>query len=108
MTNKQIAEKLLELVKFYQMTAEETEVLEMAIKALEQQKVGKWILCEGEKDERYDQVYKCSCCDCKSFKDNYCPVCGAKMIEPQEISDSNLKMWIEIFAEEKRREGDGE
>lgn len=27
------------------------------------------------------------------------------LYEPQEISDHNLKMWKEIYAEEKRREG---
>lgn len=26
--------------------------------------------------------------------------------EPQEISDRNLKMWVEIFAEERRRESE--
>ena len=34
----------------------------------------------------------------------YCPNCGAKMVEPQDISDRNLKMWHDIYAEEKRRE----
>ena len=31
--------------------------------------------------------------------------CYKKWVEPQEISDRNLKMWHDIYAEEKRREG---
>ena len=67
------------------------EALDMAIKALEQQpKTGHWI----EKDDfDGDTHYDCSECG-ESFclidgtptdnLYNYCPNCGAKMIEPQE------------------------
>ena len=62
---------------------------------------GHWI--EGKYKDTCD---KCRCTYPKNigFK-NYCPNCGAKMVEPQEISDRNLKMWEDIYAEEKRREG---
>ena len=36
--------------------------------------------------------------------ENAKPIIEADKAESEEISDRNLKMWIEIFAEEKRRE----
>lgn len=64
-------------------------------------KSGKWI-----KIPKYGK-WKCSMCGTKfrfTFKEHdYCPNCGAKMVEPQEISDRNLKMWHDIYEEEKRR-----
>lgn len=58
-----------------------TEACDMAIKALEQQKIGEWI-------KEHGSIYKCS--NCGNFLDfdgvnagrgdaNYCPNCGAKM-----------------------------
>lgn len=58
--------------------------LDMAVKALEQEpKTGHWIF-----DEILDRNYYCS--ECKSMGVDYwdyCPYCGAKMIEPQESED---------------------
>ena len=84
----------------------------MAVDALSQEpKTGHWIA---------QDIYNChtdfKCSECgyihsfmhlygKPTADyTYCPYCGARMVEPQEISDRNLKMWEEIYAEEKRRE----
>lgn len=50
--------------------------LDMAIKALEERKTGKWILVEmGDTD-----LYKCSLCGSrKRHNSPFCPNCGAKM-----------------------------
>jgi len=59
-------------------------VWDMAIKALEQEpKTGHWkpYLKEGLR-------YQCSACDSRfTIPWEYCPHCGAKMIEPQESED---------------------
>lgn len=57
----------------------------MAIKALEQEpKTGHWVT----KPHVYGATY-CSECDFELKIDdtNYCPNCGAKMVEPQESED---------------------
>lgn len=74
-----------------------SEAWQMAIKALSQEpKTGHWIDYDSNED-KYDKI-KCSeCghsfivdsyhwCDIGFTKDdlNYCPNCGAKMLEPQE------------------------
>jgi DNA-directed RNA polymerase subunit RPC12/RpoP len=67
------------------------EVFDMAIKALEQEpKTGHWrAIYQG--DEIID--YRCSECEFGStfgkspYRMNYCPNCGAKMVEPQESED---------------------
>lgn len=72
----------------------QTVAIDMAIKALEQQKVGEW--CKQNDD--YFDWYECSECGYGSegemqysseydVRTNYCPNCGAKMIEPQESED---------------------
>lgn len=51
------------------------------LKSLEP-KTGHWIECEDE--------VKVYCSECKVISDyptNYCPNCGARMVEPQERSD---------------------
>ena len=50
----------------------EFEAYKMAIKALEQQKIGKWI---------YNGYYECSECGKTTYNDtyNYCPNCGADL-----------------------------
>lgn len=67
------------------------EALDLAIKALEQQpKTGHWI---EKEDCNLDIYYDCSECGesfClidgtpTDYLYNYCPNCGAKMVEPQE------------------------
>ena len=32
-------------------------------------------------------TFECSNCGCKHSKSNYCPNCGAKMVEPQESEE---------------------
>ena len=69
-----------------------------------QEKTGHWI-------KVYEAIglYRWKCDKCKKHHRamyDYCPSCGARMGEPQEISDYNLKMWHDIYEEEKRRKGD--
>lgn len=81
-------------------------------------KTGHWIT-KDDKEQGYDiggvktWYIRIMCSECGFIKTaieghtgqyNYCPNCGVRMVEPQEISDHNLKMWEEIYAEEKRRE----
>ena len=66
-----------------------------------EERIGHWIDIDG-------LWFKCSECDAhrkmfSGYKENYCSNCGCRMIEPQgseEISDTNLKMWQEIFKAE--------
>lgn len=72
--------------------SEDAEALDMAIKALEQEsKIGHWIV------NKEKSLARCSNCkfllknkdEIKLFGTfiqgyNYCPYCGAKMVEPQE------------------------
>ena len=66
-------------------TKDKYEALDMAIKALEQEpKTGHWI------DHQEDRWIYAKCSECETVHDtqtNYCPNCGAKMVEPQERSD---------------------
>ena len=79
----------------------------IAIQTLSQEpKTGHWIeedMFDG------DMAYRCSECNELFWiedgtpKDNgydFCPKCGCRMVEPQEISDRNLKMWHDIFEAE--------
>ena len=65
--------------------ADSQTALNMAIKALAQQRTGHWIRTTGENG--VTSSARCSEC---GFEDNryelfnFCPKCGAKMIEPQE------------------------
>ena len=61
-------------------TIQQKKACDTAIKALEQQKTGKWIdMSEGF------SPYECSECRAVEFKkSNYCPTCGAKMIESEK------------------------
>ena len=53
-----------------------------------------------------DEFGGCECSECGCLEggySDYCPNCGAKMVEPQEseeISEHNIKMWEEIFKAE--------
>jgi uncharacterized OB-fold protein len=72
-------EAAIEEIRYYCADSEEI------IKALEQEpKTGHW------KDiPKYKDIAWC-CSECERFttmKHNYCPRCGAKMIEPQESED---------------------
>ena len=65
------------------------EAVEMAIKALEQEpKTGHWISGKYK-----DTCSRCRCTYPKNigFK-NYCPNCGARMVEPQESEDNNVSI----------------
>ena len=72
-------------------------------------KTGHWIEVIDEIDSFGNKTWhhKCSICGNENSgwgEYKYCPNCGCRMVEPQEISDRNLKMWEDIYAEEKRRE----
>ena len=45
-----------------------------------QQKIGHWI-------NNQNGTFTCDICGCNHSKSNYCPNCGAKMVEPQESED---------------------
>jgi rubrerythrin len=48
------------------------------------EKTGHWI-DQGYKEEWWEEYYKCSNCGAGIVgRDNYCPNCGARMVEPQE------------------------
>ncbi|MBR3673944.1 MAG: hypothetical protein IKN65_06675 [Clostridia bacterium] len=52
------------------------EAADMAIKALQEQKTGKWQKYEG----RFDYNWECSECGCSAWeKTDYCAHCGARM-----------------------------
>ena len=57
-----------------------------------QQRVGHWIQTQEKDDAEPFILWECSCCH-KEFRgvvhkvSNYCPNCGAKMVEPQERSE---------------------
>ena len=62
---------------------------DMAIEALEKdqsnQKTGHWIKTKEQNDAEPLILWKCSeCLTVQRLKTNYCPNCGAKMLEPQE------------------------
>ena len=53
-----------------------------------QPKPGHWIEHEGWNDDAYSTEYSCSeCNEWIDEKSNFCPNCGAKMIDPQESED---------------------
>ena len=74
------------------------------------ERTGHWIEHPHECGENWEYPkYECSeCSECEESDSDYCPNCGARMVEPQEseeISDRNIKMWEEIFkAESEDRE----
>jgi len=58
------------------------ESLNMAIKVLEQQKVGHWIMTNDYFTGAYGDIdyVECSCCHEDSLEEgDYCPNCGVKM-----------------------------
>ena len=81
MTNKQAKSEIMQI--YDMLSPNKQQALDMAIKALEQEsKTGHWI------EDRFGN--KCSCCGIhinKYINFLHCPVCGAKMIEPQESED---------------------
>ena len=55
-----------------------------------QPKTGYWIMTHDYFTGAYESIYyvKCSCCGEDSLEEgDYCPNCGAKMVEPQESED---------------------
>jgi len=51
-------------------------------------KTGHWIIDKGSLDAFYGEVCKCSECGVESIgESDFCPYCGAKMVEPQESED---------------------
>ena len=59
MTNKEAIEHLNNKLNIAYFTAEDNEALDMAIKALEEQTVGKWI---KEESKSLEGMYRCSEC----------------------------------------------
>ena len=52
-----------------------------------ERQTGEWINT-GVDEEWYARAYECSLCGHTMVgTDNYCPNCGAKMVEPQESED---------------------
>lgn len=78
-------EEALRILDWIPTKGDEVDALEMAIEALQEQKVGKWIEKDGFDGDVY---YDCSVCG-ESWTTiegtpwdndmNYCPHCGAKM-----------------------------
>ena len=85
MTNDQHITNLKKLRSFH--NGSYGESINVGIKALEQQKTGEWIYdCRPVYGNPYGH-YECSNCKREfAYKENYCPSCGARMIEPQERS----------------------
>lgn len=88
MTNKEAITRIREHKIIHKMDEPRaiyiSEALDMAIKALENQKIGHWIENAPEW-QNIDPPYICS--ECGNFhlrKTNYCDQCGAKMIEQQK------------------------
>ena len=65
------------------------KALQIIDKYAEQEpKAGHWIIDKGSLDAFYGEVCKCSECGVESIgESDFCPNCGAKMIEPQESED---------------------
>lgn len=95
-------EKIAELINIrdnFNYTLAPREVFDDAIKALEQEpKTGHWIgfthsAYHGVDDDnepiwREVKVYHCSECNRRTvIKENYCPNCGCRMVEPQESEE---------------------
>lgn len=78
-------EKIAELIFIrdnYNYTLAPREVFDDAIKALENQKTGHWIMTGDYYTGAYGCIdyVKCSCCNEDSLeKSDYCPNCGANM-----------------------------
>ena len=73
MTNKEAIYIINNRLNTYYCTDEDLQVLNLAIKALEERPTGHWI-------EIYDCI-NCSECDYtwRHFKTDFCPTCGADM-----------------------------
>ena len=92
-------------------TGKEQEDLIEVIKAIPsaEPKTGHW---EWVQYDSNPNIGNWHCSECRTIiphmpeeTDNtpiykWCPMCGAKMVEPQEISDRNLKMWHDIYKAE--------
>ena len=107
MTNKEAIEILRHIVQvadtsdcgIKEIDGIDEEAIDMAIKALEQEpKTGHWKEYthsayhgtneDGEPIWKPVNVYHCSECNRRTvIKDNFCPNCGARMVEPQERSE---------------------
>ena len=83
------------------------DVIESAPSVKQEPKTGYWVKTpKAVMGEGY--MWYCDKCGHQVYQDsskpypseNYCSNCGAKMVEPQEISDRNLKMWHDIFKAE--------
>ena len=84
MTNENAVAWLKETLKQTDFMYEQMETaVEIAIHTLESiEQTGHWIRV---KDKTEHWVWKCDKCGWEQrFDTNYCPVCGARMVEPQE------------------------
>lgn len=86
-----------EAIKFLELDKESrgkcfiSDAIDMAIKALDQEpKTGHWIIVE-ELHGEWEGTKKYACDKCGEkvgvFKSNYCPNCGARMVESEEQTD---------------------
>ena len=107
MTNEQAKSELMQI--YMSLSEEKKKAIDMAIKALVQEP--KWNrLYSWLNDMRYgiapdETVTDIDERNVRTAQVDMLDEIMEWMIEPQEISDRNLKMWEEIYAEEKRREG---
>lgn len=81
----------IDLPKAAIMQNKKNEALDMAIQVLKQSqfKTGHWIITGDYYTGAYGTIdyVECSCCHEDSLEEgDYCPNCGAKMVEPQERS----------------------
>ena len=89
MTNEEAIKMLKSKIDGHTDTSYEwCECVRIAIKALEQQKVGRWIDIQSCWSDL--TRFRCTCDQCGDFNNKitqYCPNCGAKMVESQERGD---------------------
>ena len=76
-------EEALKILDTIPTIGEQVDALEMAIKALEQQKTGKWLTLENGNP----YWRRCSECDAHrrmiDYFEHYCPSCGCKMMQEE-------------------------
>ena len=72
-------------------TCEDLKLFDKLPPVKPQEKTGHWnLFYTTEHGMREDSYFKCDRCNYESYKEyNFCPNCGARMIEPQERSRAN-------------------
>ena len=94
MTNEEAIKILNEMIDYGWLISDidkcvAIDALEMAIKALKQEpKTGHWISLDDFRGKYNENGFICSeCGEHSDFEENFCPNCGAKMIESEEINE---------------------